>query len=98
MSHFCLNNVSTSNVNFDVISRNHSNSLTRIFFSSNSGVNEEQFRLKIDLKNKQTNKNGERFLGKEGVKRGVVKIAVSILNLFSMLEVRENLKSEELTI
>ena len=98
MSHFCLNNVSTSNVNFDVISRNHSNSLTRIFFSSNSGVNEEQFRLKIDSKNKQTNKNGERFLWKEGAKRGVVKIAVSIPNLFSMLEVRENLKSEELTI
>ena len=68
------------------------------FFSSNSGVNEEQFRLKIDLKNKQTNKNGERFLWKEGAKRGVVKIAVSILNLFSMLEVRESLKSEELTI
>ena len=47
--------------------------------------------------NKQT-KTENVFFWKEGAKRGVVKIAVSILNLFSMLEVRENLKSEELTI
>ena len=44
------------------------------FFSSHYGVNEEQFWLKIDLKNKnkQTNKNGEPFLWKKGAKRGVV--------------------------
>ena len=69
------------------------------FSSSNSGVNEEQFRLKIDLKNKQTNKQKRRRFSLEGgSEERVVKIAVSILNLFSMLEVRENLKSEELTI
>ena len=67
------------------------------FFSSNYRVNEEQFRLEIDLKNKnkQTNEQKRRnFLWKEGAKRGVVKTAVSILNLFSMLKVRENLRIE----
>ena len=36
------------------------------FFSSNSGVNEEQFRLKIDSKNKQTNKQKRRTFSLEG--------------------------------
>ena len=44
--------------------------------------------------NKQT-KTENVFFGRRERR---VKIAVSILNLFSMLEVRENLKSEELTI
>ena len=61
-----MQNVSTSNVNYDVISRNHSNPLT--------GVNEELFRLEIDLKKKQTNKQKRRTFsvevrGEEGVGR-----------------------------
>ena len=44
------------------------------FFSSHYGVNEEQFRLKIDLKNKQANKQKRRTFsvevwGEEGVGR-----------------------------
>ena len=66
------------------------------FFSSNYGVNEEQFRLKIDLKNK--NKQKRRTFSLEGGSEegGWWRLtAVSILNLFSVLEVRESLKSEE---
>ena len=66
------------------------------FYSSHYRVNEEQFRLQIDWKNKNklTNKNGEPFLWKYGAKRGVVDCR-SMPNLFSMLELRESLKSEE---
>ena len=66
------------------------------FFSSNYRANEEQVRSKIDLKNKQKRITFSLEGGSE--EGGVVRTAVSILNLFSVLEVRESLKSEELTI
>ena len=69
------------------------------FFSSNYRANEEQVRSKIDLKNKQKRITFSLEGGsEEGGGGGVVRTAVSILNLFSVLEVRESLKSEELTI
>ena len=65
------------------------------FFSSHYGVNEQQFRLKIDLKNKNKQTKTENlFCGRRG-RRGGWSTAVSIPNLFSMLELRESLKSDE---
>ena len=59
------------------------------FFSSHYRVNEEQFRLKIDLKNKNKQTKTENlFCGSTG-RRGGLPTAISIANPFSMLELKD---------